>query len=344
MSEHKADLLSVDGSPNVGYDTREFLRYNKEGIRAMPWRIKEWDFYQVEDLEGRYCLQLTYGHTAYAGMIGVMMFDIKAQRFLVNRSTMLPLVFDRMHLPRSAEDDSEIRYQDKGKDLKVHFRTKSGIRDLVFEYGDFSCRLRLRPLIKDVLCISIPFDEKKTQFYYNYKQNGMECFGEAFFTDAEKNDQWHLRFGRREGELPALGILDWGRGVWPFSNEWYWSNGAGYIDGELFGFNLGCGFGNTDKATENILFYGGKAHKLNDVIISHEQDYMERWVLKDDAGRLNLTMTPEYDRITRDKVLFVDNCTHQVFGRFNGFAVLDDGTRLTIKDLPAFAEHAVNNW
>ena len=35
-------------------------------------------------------------------------------------------------------------------------------------------------------------------------------------------------------------------------NEWYWSNGSGRLDGEMFGFNLGCGFGNTDTASENL--------------------------------------------------------------------------------------------
>ncbi|MEG1699211.1 MAG: DUF2804 family protein [Oscillospiraceae bacterium] len=43
-------------------------------------------------------------------------------------------------------------------------------------------------------------------------------------------------------------------------------------------------------------------------------------------------------------MLFVDNCCHQMFGEFSGKAVLDDGTVLEVKGLPAFAEHAVNNW
>ena len=32
------------------------------------------------------------------------------------------------------------------------------------------------------------------------------------------------------------------------------------------------------------------------------------------------------------------------FGTLSGRAVLDDGTVLEIDGLPAFAEHAVNNW
>lgn len=142
----------------------------------------------------------------------------------------------------------------------------------------------------------------------------------------------------------AFGLLDWGRGVWPFHNEWYWSNGTGTVDGKIFGFNLGTGFGNTSQASENMLFYNGKYHKLGRVHFDLDTEYMKPWRLYDDEGRLDLTLTPCYDRTTRMKVLFVDNCCHQMFGGFSGRAVLDDGTVLQIDDLQAFAEHAVNNW
>jgi len=59
---------------------------------------------------------------------------------------------------------------------------------------------------------------------------------------------------------------------------------------------------------------------------------------------LDLTLTACYDRTTKTKVAFIDNCCHQMFGCFSGTAVLDDGTILHINDLQAFAEHAVNNW
>ena len=133
--------------------------------------------------------------------------------------------------------------------------------------------------------------------------------------------------------------------MWPFHNEWYWSNGTGLVDGELFGFNLGCGFGNTSEGTENMLFWRGGYDKLGAVRIECDKsDYMRPWRIFDEEGRLELTMTPSYDRTTRMKVLFVDNCCHQVFGTFEGRAVLSDGAELRIRDVEAFAEHAVNNW
>ncbi len=40
---------------------------------------------------------------------------------------------------------------------------------------------------------------------------------------------------------------------------------SGLVDGVPFGWNIGYGFGDTSAATENMLFYNGKAHKLHSV-------------------------------------------------------------------------------
>lgn len=335
------NVLKADGSPNPGYSTREVLQYRRGDIRANPFRIKEWDFYQIEDREGRYCLQLTYGHASYIGQIGVMMFDISTGKFIVNQSVLTILPFGSMHLPESASKDNLIDYH-KGK-TRVHFETRNHERNLhlVMENG-FEAKLHLTPMVSHALIINIPFDQSPRQFYYNYKLNCMDCEGTVYYT--EDGQKKALCFGQGKGETPAYALLDWGRGVWPFSNEWFWSNGTGEAEGKLLGFNLGCGFGNTSQATENILFYEGEPHKLGKVKITHQADYMKPWSLQDEEGRCNLKMTPEYDRVTRDKILFVNNCTHQVFGRFNGTVTLDDGRILHVSNLPAFAEHAVNNW
>ncbi|MEG0804350.1 MAG: DUF2804 domain-containing protein, partial [Pygmaiobacter sp.] len=199
---------------------------------------------------------------------------------------------------------------------------------------DFETEITLVRENPDALVINVPFDQKSTQFYYNHKINCMRATGSVTVG------------GRVYTFDPAdsFGLLDWGRGVWPFHNEWLWSNGTGLVNGELFGFNLGCGFGNTTAATENILIYRNRSHKLGCVSIRHASDWLQPWQLTDDEGRLALTMTPTYDRTTTTKVLFIDNCCHQVFGRFDGTVTLDDGTVLVIDKLYAFAEHAVNNW
>ena len=46
--------------------------------------------------------------------------------------------------------------------------------------------------------------------------------------------------------------------------------------------------------------------------------------------------------LTDLKILMSDQ--NQVFGRFTGTAVLDDGTKLEVKDLFGFAEKVENKW
>jgi len=250
------NLLKEDGSlAQRGYSTRAVLTYNREQIKAPPWKIKEWDFYQVSNDE--YCVQLTIGHVSYAGEVSLRFFEF-GSGYRVDFSRMLILPFNRLNMPRSAEV-GDLAY-------------RSGTVEMAFEVFEGGRRLTARtpatrtapPMEVDIrlhqpdpasIVMATPFDEDGRFFYYNHKINCMPATG-------------FVRVGEREYRFRpenAFGLLDWGRGVWPYRHEWFWGNGSGYVGGKRFGFNIGYGFGNTSAATENILFYDGTAHKLSHV-------------------------------------------------------------------------------
>lgn len=323
-------VLDEKGSPNPGYSSKSILTYKRKAIKASSFRIKEWDFYQITD--DRMCLQFTIGHATYAGQVGVMLFDFAKGEKLAEKGTFLVLPFNSLHLPEDAEKDHIIEYNKKVGLMR--FTAKGSTRHLYCKWEDFEADITMIRQNENSLVINVPFDESPTAFYYNHKINCMLVEGS-------------VKYGNREyyfSPKNSFGLLDWGRGVWPFHNEWYWSNGTGYIEDKIFGFNLGCGFGNTKTATENILFYGDSVHKLGDVLFELGSDYNKPWHIFDKEGRLDLTLTPVYDRTTRTKLLWVDNCCHQMFGEFKGKAVLEDGTVLKIENIISFAEHAINNW
>lgn len=356
----RGPVLDEKGRPIPGYSRKSTLVYNRNAIKAPPWRIKEWDFYQISN--DHLCLQLTIGHAAYAGQVSLMLFDFQRGKKYLDLSRILPLPFGSLHMPADAELDHTLTYPPSscsprknrpsrlladrrttnvpdrtpyGKDgVFMSFDTHSDRRTLTCRWKDLEAVIHLERTNPDSLVINLPFNEYDHAFYYNQKINCMTAEG---FVRTRKRE-W--TFSRSD----SFGILDWGRGVWPFHNEWYWSNGSGRLNGEMFGFNLGCGFGNTDTASENMLFYKGRSHKLGKVDFTLGSSYMEPWHLTDREGRLNLTLTPVYDRTTKTRLLWVDNCCHQMFGAFSGTAVLDDGTALQIKNIYSFAEHAVNNW
>ena len=151
--------------------------------------------------------------------------------------------------------------------------------------------------------------------------------------------------------IVRFAVLDWGRGVWTYKNTWYWGSASGLVDGERFGFNIGYGFGNTSAASENMLFYKGRAHKLSQVTFHipgdggrRTPDYMQPWTFTSDDGRFEMDYTPVLDRASCSDVGLIKSDQHQVFGVFNGRAVLDDGTVLNVKGLPGFAEKVINKW
>ena len=95
-----------------------------------------------------------------------------------------------------------------------------------------------------------------------------------------------------------FGTLDWGRGVWTYDNTWYWGSGNCDVDGHAFGFNIGYGFGNTKAASENVIFYDGVAHKIDDVtFVIPEDDYCKPWKFTSSDGRFEMDFMREYPKV-----------------------------------------------
>ena len=64
-----------------------------------------------------------------------------------------------------------------------------------------------------------------------------------------------------------------------------------------------------------------------------KDDLLAPWHVTDNLGRLDLTFTPVLDRAAHTGALVLESNQHQVFGRFDGAAVLDDGRTLDIRGL-----------
>ena len=142
-----------------------------------------------------------------------------------------------------------------------------------------------------------------------------------------------------------FGTLDWGRGVWTYDNTWYWGSGNCDVDGHAFGFNIGYGFGNTKAASENVIFYDGVAHKIDDVtFVIPEDDYCKPWKFTSSDGRFEMDFMPLLDRSACLDYKLIVSDQHQVFGRMSGTTVLDDGTKVEIKDVLCFSEKVHNRY
>ncbi len=335
MNQHEikraTELLSARGElAEPGYARHLYFQYDRSRIKAPPLSIKEWDFYQISDDEK--VLQLTIGHTSYAASVSANLFFFDTGRKLSCSVTQL---FKRLPMELNGETAHTLKYEKR--DFVMRFEVSQAKRLLTLKaqdknYGavDIAIELGNCDPGKEKLVIATPF-EKKNQFYLNYKENCFTAQGEA-------------RFGNERFTFSgdACALLDWGRGVWPYSHEWYWGNGSTRVNGKFFGFNIGWGFGDTKSATENMFFYDNKAYKLGRVYSSALPGDAVRY--RDEENLFDFTATPTYDNFTVTKLLVVNNSCHQVFGRWSGSAVLDSGEVIRIKNMPAFLEHSVNHW
>ncbi len=184
------------------------------------------------------------------------------------------------------------------------------------------------------MTIVIPIGEKR--FYYNRKINCMPAAGS-------------LRYGDLQEELSpsnCLASLDWGRGVWDYRSFWNWASASGFLpDGRAIGLNLGCGFGDLSAASENCLVLDGGVHKLDQVRFEYDPaDYSKPWKFTDNEGRLSLDFVPFKDRTAVTNLGVIYSQVHQMFGRYSGFAVADDGERVAIEGLTGFAEEHQARW
>ncbi|MBQ1377476.1 MAG: DUF2804 domain-containing protein, partial [Lachnospiraceae bacterium] len=229
-------------------------------------------------------------------------------------------------------------YEDKR--LKMRFDVSEGRRRISCLFKDFNqgktllCDIELQQPDMESMVIATPWD-KKHAFYYNQKINCMRASG------------WIEYDGKKYVFDPRtdFGTLDWGRGVWTYDNTWFWGSGNADIDGNSFGFNIGYGFGNTRAATENVIFYNGKTHKLDDVTFHIPEDsYLSPWRFSSSDGRFEMDFEPVLDRAACLDYKLIVSDQHQVFGRMSGKAILDDGQVITIKDVLCFAEKVHNRY
>lgn len=335
----KQKLLNEKGNiANPGYAKKLLWEYNRNDIKANKLRIKEWDYYLiVNDDMG---IALTMDDNSYMGMMSISLLDFK-NKIEQTTSKIIPFTNGKIKFP-STSASGKIVFKDDTCDFDFEtFPDKRVLKACMKNFvnnQDVEINLVLTKEPEESIVIATPF-EKEKHFYYNQKINCMRASGTVQLGDTLVEIH----------EDNSYATLDWGRGVWTYHNTWYWGSGSGVVDGVDFGFNIGYGFGDTSAATENMLFYNGKAHKLEHVTFNipmkdGKEDYLKPWTFTSSDSRFEMDFMPIIDRASCTDVKLIKSDQHQVFGYFTGKAILDDGTVIEIKDFLGFAEKVENKW
>lgn len=375
VSEHqitnKGPLHKGEGSiAEPGWAYQPLLTYDKSQVKAPKWRLKEWDYYLINDDE--YAVALTLGDLGYMGLLSASFIDFKAAQF-VTTSELIPFPMGKFNLPTTA---SEGVSEFSNKRLSFRYEVSGGTRHVRVHFDRFDGRepfdveATLDEEPRDTMVIATPWEEDPLAFYYNQKILAMRAQGS-------------FKKGRLiHGFSPdnSFGLLDWGRGVWTRDNHWFWGCAQGWQTGVAMkevpendvtapvidslseqwhrvGLNLGYGFGDTSAASENMLFVDGKGYKFGVVTFdipkkaefdtakktADRYELLEPWPIRDEAGLIDLVFTPLLDRVDYQNFAIIVSDQHQVFGEFSGTVTLD-GKPFILDKLKGSAEVIHNKY
>lgn len=320
-----------------GWSKRLVQLYDRNTIKKRKSRIKEWDYYSVISNKNNIAVCFTVSDLGYLELesVSILDFSVPCEH---TEGNLAPFPMGKLKMPSSSEWGN---VKVKNSKLALELLVEDGKRIIRCDFPSFDGGKGFKAFIclenpkDDTMVIATPWAEDKHAFYYNQKINCMRASGRVEY----------------DGKIYELdpktdfGGLDWGRGVWTYDNTWYWGSGSGEVDGHRFGFNIGYGFGDTSAASENILFFDGVAHKLDDVTFNISENYTDPWTFTSSDGRFEMSFVPIIDRSDYTSVAnLIVTDQHQVFGRMSGKAVLDDGKVIEIKDFLCFAEKVHNKY
>ncbi|MGV9170963.1 MAG: DUF2804 domain-containing protein [Promethearchaeia archaeon] len=336
-------LLREDGSlKQRGWGRKPILIYNRENV-AVPWyRIKEWEHYSVLDKKQGFGFQMTLGDIGYLTLMGFTWLDFNSKES-TDWGSIKFLTRGKYTFPKSSLEPVRIPFP--GRNFSALIEQKKGKRILSVNYPNWALKGLKANIVLfdnpnyDNTVVATGYKEDHRKFYYNHKINYMPAKG--WVTIGKGSKMRKFRFCPES----SFGLLDWGRGVWPYRTHWLWGSACARVDGVPVAFNIGYGFGDLSTHTENIVFYDGKAHKLDKVFFeNHSRDPTKPWQFHSNDGRFEMELTPLIPQSSRLDLGVLKSDSVLLHGYYSGYVILDDGSKIEIENMLGHAEDIFWRW
>lgn len=330
------DLCTPDGGyldPRArGWSRRPLHRANLRGRRL---RTKKWDYWAV--LAGDLAVGLVYADVGYLGLGSIWWGDLRTgeqggadvARPLARGFTLPdvpgaePLVLRTDRLRMDLTDDTG------STRLRADWTERDGTAGSLDVAVD-------RPSGHESLSVVIPWSERTFQLTTKDQARparGVLRLGSTVREIGERSDAW--------------GVLDVGRGRWPYSTRWNWGGGAGRArTGEVVGVQLGGKWTVGTGFTENAVVVDGRLHKIGRELEWRYRwdEPMAPWTVRDRQGAIELTLIPRLDKHSRTNALVLRTEVHQCFGTWSGTVRAEDGSVLHVDGIDGFAEESRSRW
>jgi hypothetical protein len=309
---------------------------HRANLRGGWGRTKRWDYWAV--LTDEVAIALTYADVDYLGIASVWWAQLDTGRsggrervVPLARGLSLPDVPGSVPLEHHSRTlDLLVEEEDGETRLWADWRERDG------RPGHLTAAVR-QPAGHESVNVVIPWSERR--FQYTSKHQARPARGTLQVGDLE------VRFGEDEGA--AWGVLDVGRGRWPYRTRWNWGGGAGpSTDGRTIGIQVGGRWTEGTGATENGIVVDGTVVKLGDELVwTYDwDDPLAPWTVRSPDGQLDLTLRPRYDRHARTQAVVLATEVHQVFGRWHGHVPAPEGGRAEVDGILGFAEESRSRW
>jgi len=316
-----------------GWSRRPLHRAN---LRGRWGRTKRWDYWAV--LTDRWVVALVYADVDYLGLVEVSWIDLATGR-RGGRQAAVPLGrgVDLPEIPGT----EPLRF--RGRHLGVDVddgpdgtRLRATWTEPDHRIGRLDVTVAAPPG-HESLNVVIPWSDRLFQFTSKHQARPatgvLDADGQRIGIGGDAGDAW--------------GVLDVGRGRWPYRTRWNWAGGAGRAgSGAVVGLQMGGRWTVGTGYTENGVIVAGELVKIGEELDwGYDWDRpMAPWRVRGPQSGLDLTLTPRYDRHVRTNALVLSTEVHQVFGRWTGTVPSPGGGRLEVDGILGFAEESRSRW
>ncbi len=323
----RTPLTTPEGRLNqdaVGFARRPLIDTGGIDGRRAWGRNKRWEYWCVMTPE--HIIALTVSSLDYAGVHEVWVFD-RATRTSVSQSAVVPFAKNVVLPPSLGDGPARAR----AKNLRIDIAPEPrGTRLRATIPGAHIDIVVAEPQDHECLAVVVPWSESR--FQYTVKDVARPASGIV----------------RLDGIVHTIssgwGVLDHGRGRWPYDVRWNWGAGSGVSDGHEIGVQIGGQWTVGTGSTENALLVDGVLHKIGDELTWEfdPQNYLSPWRMR--GGRLDLLFEPFYDKVSRTNLGIVSSSTHQCFGYYSGTFTTAKGERVELSGIEGWAENVHNRW
>ena len=206
MNQHeiteRRPLLDASGNlTEPGYAKSLLPVYRRGDIKANKLRIKEWDYYCINN--GHFALALTIADNSYMGLDSISLLNLD-EGWEITKSPMKAFTNGKVCLPESSERGD---VHSAGRNYSILFKNEGDRRVLIAQMKNFGpegslyAKVTLTDIPAESMVIATPFDKDK-HFYYNQKINCMRAEGAVTYG-------YHNRTYTFD-PADSFAVLDWG--------------------------------------------------------------------------------------------------------------------------------------